>query len=360
MNIVLLDPYYIDSHQRWAEGLQAHSRHDISIFSLPAVHWKWRMHAGVIALADKMLSGAYRPDLVLCTDMADVGLLRGYLHSRHCMVPVVSYFHENQLTYPWSEEDTDQAAARERHYAWINFTSALVSDCVLFNSEFHRSTFLKNLPTFLRAFPDYRPMDALTRITARSYVCYPGLEPVVSGAREPRAVPLLLWNHRWEYDKAPEVFFRCLYRLSEEGVAFELAVAGRAFSRSPDIFEEARARLAAHTVHWGWLPDQVAYRRLLNEASILPVTSRQEFFGYSVMDAVQHNVFPLLPRRLSYPELLPAPEYFYDGDPEIALAQVIRRGNWKYFSGQNLAAPYLWPSLIKRYDDLFEQTVASH
>ena len=28
--------------------------------------------------------------------------------------------------------------------------------------------------------------------------------------------PLILWNHRWEYDKNPEPFFQSLFRLKDE------------------------------------------------------------------------------------------------------------------------------------------------
>jgi glycosyltransferase involved in cell wall biosynthesis len=37
----------------------------------------------------------------------------------------------------------------------------------------------------------------------------------------------------------------------------------------------------------------------------MPVTSNQEFFGASVMEAIYCGVWPILPSRLSYPELIP-------------------------------------------------------
>jgi glycosyltransferase involved in cell wall biosynthesis len=39
-------------------------------------------------------------------------------------------------------------------------------------------------------------------------------------------------------------------------------------------------------------------------------TARQENFGISVVEAVRHGCFPLLPRNLSYPELIP--QEFHD------------------------------------------------
>ena len=53
--------------------------------------------------------------------------------------------------------------------------------------------------------------------------------------------PLILWNHRWEHDKAPEVFFRVLERLAAAGARFRVAVAGEGFRRVPPAFEKGRA-----------------------------------------------------------------------------------------------------------------------
>ena len=48
-------------------------------------------------------------------------------------------------------------------------------------------------------------------------------------------------------------------------------------------------------------------------------TADHEFFGISVVEAIAAGAYPLLPRRLAYPEILNASEYvragefFYDG-----------------------------------------------
>ena len=35
--------------------------------------------------------------------------------------------------------------------------------------------------------------------------------------------PLILWNHRWEYDKNPETFFKVLFNLHKKGIDFRVA-----------------------------------------------------------------------------------------------------------------------------------------
>ena len=73
---------------------------------------------------------------------------------------------------------------------------------------------------------------------------------------------------------------------------------------------------------------------------------------------------PILPRRLSYPELLP-PEYhaacLYDGAGDLVdkLAAAIRDlPALKARDFRAVAAPYDWDTMAARYDDVFE-SVAS-
>jgi glycosyltransferase involved in cell wall biosynthesis len=114
--------------------------------------------------------------------------------------------------------------------------------------------------------------------------------------------PLLLWNHRWEEDKNPSEFFRALYALDERGLEFEVAILGENFSKSPVVFEEARQRLGSRVAHYGFVKDYGEYARWLKRADILPVTSAHDFFGCSVVEAMYCGVYPILPRRLAYPE----------------------------------------------------------
>ena len=50
--------------------------------------------------------------------------------------------------------------------------------------------------------------------------------------------PLILWNHRWEYDKNPESFFECLYQLQQNDIDFDIAVLGESFNTNPNVFDD--------------------------------------------------------------------------------------------------------------------------
>ena len=213
MKILLLEPFLSGSHQKWAEGYQAFSRHDVRLHSLKGRHWKWRMHGGAVSLAGRFPASGWKPSLILATDMLDVAAFLGLARQHTAGIPAITYFHENQITYPWSPADEDIGRQRDNHYGFINYTSALASDRVFFNSRFHRRSFLDSLPGFLNQFPDARELQRIKELEKKSEVLPLGMNLRALNLRDkPGKYPeaTLLWNRRWEYDKAPEVFFRIL------------------------------------------------------------------------------------------------------------------------------------------------------
>ena len=55
------------------------------------------------------------------------------------------YFHENQIAYPWPKHDPDKKLERDFHYYYINQTSALASNWSLFNSNYNKKSFQKQI-----------------------------------------------------------------------------------------------------------------------------------------------------------------------------------------------------------------------
>lgn len=352
LKIALIEPFLGGSHQKWAEGYKAHSQHRIEIFGLPARFWKWRMHGGAISLAKKFLASDFEADLILCSDMLDVGAFLSLSRTKSAHIPTALYFHENQLTYPWSPTDQDPKLKRDNHYSFINYQSALVANAVYFNSNYHRNSFLQALPSFLKMFPDHREEQEITSLQAKSHCLHLGMDlQAFDPFRPPEPLqnspPVILWNHRWEYDKNPEDFFTLLFALADEGIDFKLVVLGEGFGKQPAIFTQAQEKLRDRILHWGFAQTFEEYASWLWKADILPVTSRQDFFGGSVVEAMYCGCYPLLPNRLAYPEHLPdkwKKQFLYDGQNDLVkrlrsllhspftlppLAQHTGRYNWK-------------------------------
>jgi glycosyltransferase involved in cell wall biosynthesis len=176
--------------------------------------------------------------------------------------------------------------------------------------------------------------------------------------------PLILWNHRWEYDKNPEEFFRALYYLQEQAVAFEVAVLGESYHQLPQVFAAAKKRLAERILHWGYVETFSDYARWLWRADILPVTSIHDFFGVSVVQAIYCGCQPLLPQRLAYPEHIEA-EYhaqcFYTDFNDLVArlsqaCQAFERTSHSQLSSS--VYRYDWVRMAAIYDDLLGNLAA--
>ena len=140
MKILLVEPYYTGSHRQWAEGLQNFSKNEIRILSMKGQFWKWRMHGGAVTLAKEFQKIEWKPDFILASDMLDLSTFLSLTKQLSYDIPTAIYFHENQLSYPWSPQDRDIKKNRDSHYGFINYVSSLVSDCLLYTSPSPRDS----------------------------------------------------------------------------------------------------------------------------------------------------------------------------------------------------------------------------
>ena len=91
------------------------------------------------------------------------------------------------------------------------------------------------------------------------------------------------------------------------------------FKDSPPVFERAKEQFAENIERWGYQKKRTGYETALAEADLIVSTAHHEFFGISVLEAIAAGAYPVLPNRLSYPELLAgiemvsSDEFFYDG-----------------------------------------------
>ena len=278
MQVLIIEPFFTGSHRRWCLEYQDRSKHDVQILSMPGRHWKWRMEGGAVALAEKFNQLESLPDVILFSDMIDIPRFLGLLTRDVSAIKKVLYFHENQLVYPWSVDDKDVKLQRDMHYCFINYISCLPVDQILFNSEFHRASFLSALKTFVHRFPDGLNLESLSGIESKSQVLHLGLDLKVDEKKHPNSVPVVLWNHRWEFDKNPEAFFNVLSRIKSDGLDFKLAVVGESFKKVPQCFQEAKMEFDSELIHFGYAETREEYEELLLNSDIIPVTSKQDFF----------------------------------------------------------------------------------
>jgi len=311
--ILLLSAYRADSHAAWADWLtRRFDAWDWEVLELPGRHFRWRIRGNPLSWLERL--EGLRPDAVVASSMVDLATLRG-LHPGLAGVPALYYFHENQFAYP-----TGAGQFRSVDPQMVQLYGALAADRVWFNSSFNRESFLDGVETLLRRMPDAVPPGVRQRLESRSGVLpipLPALPDTAAGARDPR---LIVWNHRWEYDKAPGRFAEAMLELAARGVEFRLALLGARPRQTPEPLQRLRARLGTRIVADGKLP-RADYAALLRRAAVVISTTLHEFQGLAMLEATAAGATPLVPDALVYPEQYPAAYRYPPGDT----AALVRR-----------------------------------
>jgi len=359
LKFLFLEPFFGGSHREFARGLVTHSRHNIDLVTLPARFWKWRMRGAALYFIKKAPSlNSY--DGLLTTGLMSLSDFKAL--SKDPCPPTLTYFHETQLTYPLAPGEH-----MDFQFGFTDITTALAADRILFNSQIHKDAFFSHLPGFLKMMPEYRPLWLVDKIRSRADVLYPGCRfPAddLPGIDSPRgSPPLIIWNHRWEFDKSPDQFFEALDATLANGAAFRLALLGENFQAVPQAFERARERYGERIVQYGYVQSRKEYIQWLQQGAIVISTARQENFGMAVVEAIRFGCIPLLPNRLAYPEIIP-PQFhsavLYEdiGD----LVQKLTRLLTHHPEVQDLRsqlsshmAQFAWQNLIDRYDEELER-----
>ena len=356
MKILVLEPYCGGSHKQFLKGLQRHLPYDFDLLTMPARKWKWRMRLAGPYFAEELNKNKFRKhyDRILCSSFVDVAVFRSLLNRKFQQVPLYTYFHENQFAYPVQKEDE-----RDFHFALTNLTTALASDRIGFNTKYNLQTFFSGVEQILKISPDMKITSAVDTIMEKTSVIFPGVD--FSDFAEPYSCrydsssPTIVWNHRWEHDKNPGYFFETLYELDKQDVDFRLAIMGKSFKRQPEIFAEAQRKLEHKIDHFGYVESRAEYIKQMLHADIVISTASHEFYGISVIEAVRAGCTPLLPARLSYPELFPA-EYLYENEELISRLKTILQNPEKLdkSKAKTLTERFSWDVLKQRYREWFE------
>ncbi|MGL1901620.1 MAG: DUF3524 domain-containing protein [Fibrobacterales bacterium] len=371
MKITLIEPFYSGSHKTWADQFKEHSSHDIELITLEGKFWKWRMYGASVTLAQRVAELKELPDLILTTDMLDVAAFAAILrHTLPSTIPIVTYFHENQLAYPWQPNSADKQEGRDVHFGMMNYTTMLASDAVLFNSEYNRTSFFDELEKLLNKMPDHKHTDTLQKQLTKTSILPLGIsfqtppnDAVIPNYSKDNG-PIILWNHRLDHDKNPKDFFNALVALKKSAIPFQLVFLGEQTNTQKKKYGSYLDELKSHTLFSGYATRN-EYNAFMHSAHILPVTSVHDFFGISIAEAVHAGVRPLLPKRLSYIELYKPdenPDLFYDNYDDLIikltdLCSAFNNDTWVKRDYSKLVASYAWNRMITVYDELLCQMV---
>lgn len=355
--ILIVEPYYGGSHKQFLQGLMKCVDAEYTCITLPARKWKRRMQLAAPWVVERISEFEKEKryfDVILCSTFVDVAVLRALclsLEGWNLKARFLLYLHENQFAYPTRIKD-----ASYFHFTSINFNSVLAADSLAFNSEYNFRTFCSGCEKILKFATDMKMSNMMDRIKAKSRVLYPGVSYTSIPEKQEEGgknLPLnIVWNHRWEHDKNPDEFFLALETIKKKGIDFGLIVLGQSFENHPDCFINAKEKFQAEILHYGFAPSYRDYVKILSQGDIVISTAQHEFYGVAVIEAVRAGCRPLLPNRLSYPELYPK-EYLYDEGCLVSALGRLLHQNGRLSSDQSEAMTnkYSWSSLESKYSD---------
>ena len=336
---------------------------------MPGRFWKWRMEGSAIYVSEQMNAITDLPDIVICSSMMDLGFLKALLDNRWMNTPIIYYMHENQLTYPRSPLDLESGKT-DLHYGFINLKSCLVADSILFNSEYHRINFIEAAVNLMDRLPDFQFQKLKPTLLKKSSVLQIGIDfkaidQIKSGDNTFPKLPVLLWNHRWEFDKRPDTFIRLCKDLMCQNMDFEVMFLGQNHQNIPDFIESFINNNQSLFIYAGYAPGYEEYIQMLKSADILPVCSDHDYYGISVIEALYCGLEPILPIDMVYHEHLPrSSQYdqcFYRGYDEL-LTKTIKSinglTNYSYEPvKQHLTLKYNIDYLINKFNRYIEKKV---
>ncbi|MGX5173519.1 tRNA-queuosine alpha-mannosyltransferase domain-containing protein [Aliikangiella sp. IMCC44653] len=324
--ILLLSGYDAASHAYWRKLLAEQlSEFEWTQIALPPRDFAWRVRGSSLSIATEhaeLLALDY--DLIIATSMVDLASLRGF-KAKLCNIPTLLYFHENQFVYP-----LDRAQPNILNAQLTSLYAAFCADKVVFNSQFNLNSFWEGVNQLFKKLPQKPPRGWLQQLKAKMLVLPVPLNEQVSAQLSTKAQqsdyrigsaerPLkVVWNHRWEYDKQPEVFFAAMNLLINAGVSLRLSVLGQAFRQIPECFYQAESELKSVIAHWGYQKSRQDYINILQQSDLCISSALHDFQGLSVQEAILTGCSPVAPNRVAYPEYL-AEQYLYqaDNNPDI-------------------------------------------
>ncbi len=352
-NVVLLEPWFEGSHAQWCIGWQQASRHNINVVRGPQGGWRKSLRAGSVFFANQLEKNHPTVDVIVASSPIDLAGVIGCSSGSFRNKPFILYMHESQFGYP-----PGLKGPPAEHLLATDFNAIKASTLTLVASNYHR----KLLKEALTEFAEELFLGYTTEALAGFHI---DTLPIGVDLIEPRRNDLsgahrILWNHRWSADKDPEGFVSAIKKLERENYDFEVIAIGPVERSGSTQFLRLKKILGSRLIASGE-QSRNSYINCLQTADIVCSTSRHEFFGVSVVEAISAGARPLLPNRLSYPELVPghlSDSFLYSGDIYDSLAPLLMTKRSELHEHRDALIEHVehfnWRSLVHDYDDVID------
>jgi glycosyltransferase involved in cell wall biosynthesis len=358
--IALLEPWYQGSHRAWADALVDASTHHIELIAHPVGPWRRVLRDAPMWFSSRLEEAARElgpPSVVLASSPIDLASVLGLSRAATSGAQILLFQHESQMLYPPGPKGG--IAIGPGVVDWHTFAAA---DRIFVASRYHHREINERLAGFVAEHTDPSQEPMVRKILDRLAVLpvgidYTSLAADRPSAKNPEPPCRIVWNHRWDHDKAPHRFVHALSVLHGRGANFELVLLGDSSGAGSDIRALAEERLAGHIVHSG-AATKADYVKLLQSSDVVVSTSDHDFFGVAAAEAIAAGCRPLLPDRLGYPELVPqrqAEHFLYRDDEFIdRLGQLTESSRSELHAHSEVLLTHIrqfsWEHLIQQYD----------
>lgn len=296
--ILLLSGYEALSQAQWSRDLIAMCpEYEWHTIALPARYFSWRMRGSPLSLAAQdrtTLLAEY--DLIVATSTIDLSVVQS-IYQNLRSTPSLLYFHENQFAYPKGHQPQSVV-----DWQMVNLYSALRADRILFNSHYNQKSFVQGIERLFKKLPDLVPKDVPGQLLSKSAVVPVPIHVPEQHDNTRTETLKILWNHRWEWDKNPELLEAIIRRCDQLKLNVQFNVTGQQFRQIPEAFDRIKKDCPHLLRQIGFIKEIDEYRRRVSECDVVLSTAIHEFQGVAVMEAVALGCTPLLPESLSYPE----------------------------------------------------------
>lgn len=161
----------------------------------------------------------------------------------------------------------------------------MAADELIFNSHFNKNSFLENINPVLAIQSDLKLKHIREKIQPKCEVIYFPIKFSEMPLQRPDCtsslVLHLIWPHRWEHDKNPQLLTETLLELNKRQLEFKISILGESFQTVPDCFDQIQSKLGDKLVNFGFLSKEEYYKTLVT-GDIVISTAGHEFFGVSM------------------------------------------------------------------------------
>ncbi len=362
MKALMLSAYDAESHAYWRQGLyRAFSSYEWTTLTLPPRYFSWRIRGnGLTWFQNPALKERY--DICIATSMVDLATLKG-LNPSLASLPTLLYFHENQFAYPVNKYQKGLLEIQIR-----TLFAAISADFLTFNSNHNLTTFLQGVDSFCQKMPDGLPHDLVQQLANKSNVMAVPINddcrPSDTDQMRTSNTLSVVWNHRWEHDKGPEILLE-LMRLCQtktfDSIDLKFHILGQRFRKMPDAMTQIIQHHKHQCVNLGFIESRKQYIEILQSADLVLSTAHHDFQGISMLEAVASGCLPIAPKRLVYPELYPRSNLYPStpDQPELE-AQSIMKLLINRQQLQSVECNSHWHEMKTTYNNWLEQQMSTH